>query len=421
MQIKESIILAGGFGTRLKSAVPDLPKCMAPVNGRPFLFYIINYLRSQGIQKFIFSLGYKHEIIEAYLKEQFSTLDYQCSTEKEPLGTGGGILAACYKTSDEQVLVVNGDTLFKANIAKAFSFHIKKQADYSLILKPMEKFDRYGTVELNEDGSIFHFSEKKFYKKGFINGGVYILNVRKFLEEELPAKFSFEKDFLEKYHSTRSIVASVQDEYFIDIGIPEDYQKAIEELTPAALTLKSIDKSWTLFLDRDGVINYEKKGDYIRKPEEFRFYEGVLEAMKIFNKKFYKIVIVSNQRGVGKELMTENDLLEINKHLETEVESAGGRIDNIYYCTAVETTDPGRKPNPGMAYMAKLDFPGIDFTKSIMVGNKPGDMLFGRNAGMYTVYLTTTHPETAFPHPDIDLRFGSLADFAKACQLADRL
>ena len=110
--IKETIILAGGFGTRLREALPDLPKCMAPVNGRPFLYYVINYLRSQGIEKFIFSLGYKHEVIEAWLQTDFPTLDFQCLVEKEPLGTGGAILASCYKTSEQTVLVVNGDTLF---------------------------------------------------------------------------------------------------------------------------------------------------------------------------------------------------------------------------------------------------------------------------------------------------------------------
>jgi len=91
--IKEAIILAGGLGTRLREALPDLPKCMAPVNGRPFLFYIINYLRSQGIEKFIFSLGFRHQVIEAYLNAEFSTLNFQCLIEKEPLGTGGAILA----------------------------------------------------------------------------------------------------------------------------------------------------------------------------------------------------------------------------------------------------------------------------------------------------------------------------------------
>ena len=412
--IKEAIILAGGFGTRLRDAIPDLPKCMAPVNGRPFLFYVINYLRSQGIEKFIFSLGYKHEIIEAYLNAEFPTLDFQCLIEKEPLGTGGAILASCYKTSEQTVLVLNGDTIFKVDLEKAFANHVKHDSDCTLLLKPMDDFDRYGVVELNEDDSIKSFKEKKFYKNGLINGGVYILNTEQFLAEELPGKFSFEKDYLEKYFATRRIYGSVQDEYFIDIGIPEDYFRVQQELKQPPLDLKLIDKDWTLFLDRDGVINYEKKDDYIRNREEFKFYEGAKDALKIFGKKFGIIIVVSNQRGIGKGLMTEDDLAGIHQNMQQEIEDAGGRIDGIYYCTAVDAKAIYRKPNPGMAFSAKRDFPGIDLSKSIIAGNKPSDMLFGKNSGMYSVFIASTHPETPFPHPNIDLRFNSLSDFAKA-------
>ena len=421
MQIKEAIILAGGFGTRLKDAIPDLPKCMAPVNGRPFLFYVINFLRSQGIEKFIFSLGYKHEVIEAYLEAEFSTLDFQSLTEKEPLGTGGAILASCYKTPEQTVLVVNGDTIFKIDLETAYADHIKHDSDCTLILKPMENFERYGVVELNDDDSIKSFEEKKFYKSGLINGGIYFLNTEQFLAEELPGKFSFEKDYLEKYFETRKIYGSVQDEYFIDIGIPEDYFRVQHELKQAPLDLKNIDKKWTLFLDRDGVINYEKKDDYIRNWEEFKFYEGAKEALKIFAKKFGTIIVVSNQRGIGKGLMTEDDLSGIHQNMQRELEEAGGRIDGIYYCTAVDAKAIYRKPNPGMAFSAKRDFPEIDLGKSIIAGNKPSDMLFGKNAGMYSVYIASTHPETPFPHPNIDLRFNSLSDFAEVCLSADRL
>ena len=412
--IKEAIILAGGFGTRLRDALPDLPKCMAPVNGRPFLYYVINYLRSQGIEKFIFSLGYKHEVIEAWLQTDFPTLDFQCLVEKEPLGTGGAILASCYKTSEQTVLVVNGDTLFKVDAEKALADHARHASDCTLLLKPMENFDRYGVVELNDDDSIKSFEEKKFYKEGLINGGVYILNTEQFLAEELPGKFSFEKDYLEKYFETRKIYGSVQDEYFIDIGIPEDYFRVQQELKKRPLDLKDIDREWTLFLDRDGVINYEKKDDYIRNWQEFKFYEGVKEAMKIFAKKFGTIIVVSNQRGIGKGLMNEEDLAGIHQNMQKEIEDAGGRIDGIYYCAAVDAKAIYRKPNPGMAFSAKKDFPEIDLNRSIIAGNKPSDMLFGKYADMYSVYIATTHPETPFPHPNIDLRFNSLSDFAKS-------
>jgi D-glycero-alpha-D-manno-heptose 1-phosphate guanylyltransferase len=312
------------------------------------------------------------------------------------------------------VLIVNGDTLFKINTADLFSVHEKQNASCTIALKPMQNFDRYGAVQLSNENVIIKFSEKKFYKTGLINGGVYILNVPGFLFKRFPPKFSFEKDYLENFFKDGKIAGCIQDKYFIDIGIPEDFERAQQELKLPVLDLKAIDTGWTLFLDRDGVINHEKKEEYVLNKTEFRFYDGVLEAMKLFRSKFKTIVIVTNQRGIGKGLMTENDLTGIHEHMLAEINSNGGRFDKIYYCTSTEKTAFNRKPNPGMALLAKNDFPGIDFSKSIMVGNKLTDMLFGRNAGIFTVFAATTNPDTPFPHPDIDFRFNSLLEFAKA-------
>ena len=180
------------------------------------------------------------------------------------------------------------------------------------------------------------------------------------------------------------------------------------------LDLKKINKDWTLFLDRDGVINHEKELDYILNWNEFKFYDQVLEAIAICAKKFGLIVVVTNQKGVGKKLMSEDDLLNIHQELKKEVLKAGGRIDQVYFCSSTDDNHYSRKPNPGMAFEARKEFPEIEFNKSIIVGNKSSDMLFGRNAGMYTVYLTTTHPDQEIPHPHIDLVFPTLMDFAKA-------
>jgi D-glycero-D-manno-heptose 1,7-bisphosphate phosphatase len=182
------------------------------------------------------------------------------------------------------------------------------------------------------------------------------------------------------------------------------------------LDFNLIDKSWTLFLDRDGVLNYEKPEDYIYNYHEFVFYEGVKEALKYFNSVFNIIILTTNQRGVGKGLMTEGDLDEIHKSMLLDIEAAGGRIDKIYSAISSDDDDPLRKPQPGMAYLAKEDFPQIDFSKSIMVGNNISDMGFGRNTGMHTIFLRTTHPELELPRPDIDLAYDSLQDFAKALQ-----
>lgn len=412
--IKEAIILAGGLGTRLREAVPHLPKAMAPVAARPFLSYVVDHLRMQGVHRFIFSLGYKSEMILEYLMKEYPTLDYTSAIEEEPLGTGGGIQLAMKKTTFENTLVANGDTLFKINLAQIESLHQQNNSECTLALKPMQNFDRYGVVETDADGKILSFKEKQFYEQGLINGGIYLLNKEKFLNHSLPQKFSFEKDYLENFCMEGKFYGSVQENYFIDIGIPEDYQKAQADLQRPSLNPDQIDKTWTLFLDRDGVINDEKVGEYVLHWNEFIFSTGVLEIFKKLSEKFGRIIIVSNQRGVGKGLMTEEALQSIHLEMEREVGIVGGKIDKIYYCIDKEDKSFFRKPNPGMAFHAQTDFPDIDFSKSIMVGNKPGDMKFGRSAGMFTVFVKTTNPDQPLPHPNIDLAFDSLYDFANA-------
>lgn len=410
----EAIILAGGLGTRLRDEVPDLPKCMAPVGIRPFLFYVINQLRMQGVTRFIFSLGYKHEYIESYLAGQFSRLDYECVIEEEPLGTGGAIQLALQKATQENVIITNGDTLFDVDLPKLMSLHTTTDADCTLALKHMQNFDRYGAVSIDDNNIVTSFHEKQFYEEGLINGGVYVLNKKRFLAENYPQKFSFEKDFLEKKIASGRIAGLPQYGYFIDIGIPEDYRRAQTDLQHPPLDLRAIDKNWTLFLDRDGVINVDKDGSYIFNADEFVFMNGLPEAFRKFASRFGQLVVVTNQRGVGRGLMTVQDLEGIHKRMAEGIAGVGATLNAIYYCTAVHNDHPNRKPNPGMAVKAKADLPSIDFRHSIMVGNNISDMQWGRNAGTYTVFVKTTIPNMEVPHPDIDLIFDSLADFAKA-------
>ncbi|MDE1192122.1 MAG: nucleotidyltransferase family protein [Arachidicoccus sp.] len=228
--MNELIILAGGLGTRLRSEVPDLPKCMAPVNGKPFIDYVIEYFLSEKIERFIFALGYKSDVLQNHINEKYATLSFKFSLEEEPLGTGGAIKLACSKALSENVFITNGDTLFKVNTEKIKNIHFEKKSSCTLALKPMQNFDRFGVVETNDDGRIIQFKEKEYYSKGLINGGFYALNIPLFLQKSFPDKFSFEKDFLEKYYTDNNFYTSVQDGYFIDMGIPEDYKKAAEEL-----------------------------------------------------------------------------------------------------------------------------------------------------------------------------------------------
>ena len=230
--IKQAIILAGGLGTRLRSVVSDVPKCMAPVARKPFLHYVIAHLKNNGIQSFIFSVGYKGKSIIDYVEQNLIGTDFQFSIEEEPLGTGGAVNLALRKTTEKNILVGYGDTLFKVNINELNNFHVQHHSDCTLCLKPMNNSDRYGVVEVKDGGLISSFKEKQFYKEGLINGGVYALNKETFINKNLPEKFSFEKDYLEKFVGEIKMYGLIQDEYFIDIGIPEDYERAQKELAP---------------------------------------------------------------------------------------------------------------------------------------------------------------------------------------------
>ena len=176
------------------------------------------------------------------------------------------------------------------------------------------------------------------------------------------------------------------------------------------IDLKTIDNTWTLFLDRDGVINHEIHPQYINTWEEFKFYDGAKVAIQIFTQKFNRIIIVTNQRGVAKGVTKMEDLLLIHKNMLYDIEEVGGKIDAIYYCTEMES--PNRKPNPGMGLQAAKDFPDIDLSKAIMVGNTLSDMGFGRNLGIKTVFLTTNRPDVDTSDDRIDEVYPSLIAFA---------
>ena len=195
--------------------------------------------------------------------------------------------------------------------------------------------------------------------------------------------------------------------------LSESVSKKSKPFFKKMLPIKNIDNSWTIFIDRDGVINHEKHLDYIHTWDEFVFYEGVKDAIKIFAEVFNRVVVVTNQKGVGKGLTKLEDLNTIHANMKAAIEEAGGRIDAIYFCADLNEDSPNRKPNPGMGLMAKNDFPEIDFNKAIMIGNTISDMEFGRNLGVHTVFLPTTRPDVDLNDKRIDLVTDSLRSFSE--------
>jgi len=176
----------------------------------------------------------------------------------------------------------------------------------------------------------------------------------------------------------------------------------------------NIDFNWTLFLDRDGVINHEKHLGYINNWDEFVFYDGVKEAIKIFAGRFKYIFVVTNQKGVGKGITSPENLQIIHQNMLSEIKNAGGKIDKVYFSPDLDENSPSRKPNAGMALQAKQDFPEVDFSRSVMVGNTLGDMQFGRNIGAITIFLPTTRPKSEHTDERIDAVYPSLLHFAQA-------
>jgi D-glycero-alpha-D-manno-heptose 1-phosphate guanylyltransferase len=213
--IYEAIVLAGGFGTRLKEVVKEVPKPMATINAKPFLYYLLKFLKQNGIQKVILSVGYKADVIQEYFSESFDGMTIMYSHEDTPLGTGGGIKKATSCLEGEYFFATNGDTFFDINLQELGRFTKNNHhCDIALALKLMTNFDRYGTVSIDNLNKIVSFEEKKQVESGLINGGVYCLKKQVF-SNITDERFSFEKDVLEKTISKSSIFGMPSDKYFI--------------------------------------------------------------------------------------------------------------------------------------------------------------------------------------------------------------
>ena len=222
-----AIVLVGGMGTRLKSVISDLPKPMAPLNDKPFLFYTLSHLVSENVSKIILSTGYLSSIIENYFGAHFLGIPIVYSVEDHPLGTGGAIKKALSYVEEEEVCVLNGDTYFEIDYQKLHEALFKSDADGVIALKEVKESSRYGTVEITKEGKIVSFCEKQYQDLAIINAGVYLIKKSLFAKNMEQENFSFET-FLSTQTDKLTLFGCIFYEEFIDIGIPEDYQKAKE-------------------------------------------------------------------------------------------------------------------------------------------------------------------------------------------------
>lgn len=223
-----AIILAGGMGTRLRSVLPELPKPMAPINGRPFLEYQMDYWIDQGINRFILSVGYKKEIIISHFGKSYRHARVQFVEEDIPKGTGGGLLLAL-QNEDDPIFVLNGDTFFQVNLIDIKKFHLEKQSDLTIALFKSVECDRYMGLELLADDSITSLKSGTSKIRCLANGGVYLINPAVFKASYYKAgdSCSFENDLVpELIKMNHKVYGFEANGFFIDIGIPQDYYRA---------------------------------------------------------------------------------------------------------------------------------------------------------------------------------------------------
>lgn len=235
MSLREAIILAGGFGTRLRTVVSDVPKPMAPVSKRPFLEYLLDFWIGEGVESFILAVGYRHESVMDHFGFSYRGIPIDYSIETDPKGTGGGLFLSIEKIrNDKPFFIVNGDTFFPLDSSSVLRFHQKNKSKFTIVLKEMPSNERYGTVCLRKD-----FRIERFFPPGkgeapyLINGGVYLTN-RAFIKEqkekwERASQISLENFLFPKWIDERELIFGVRDSgEFIDIGIPEDYIRCQE-------------------------------------------------------------------------------------------------------------------------------------------------------------------------------------------------
>lgn len=232
MTITTAVILAGGLGTRLRSVVPDLPKPMAPIEGKPFLEYQMDYWIAQGIRRFVLSIGYRHEAISAHFGSSYQAAHIDYVVEAEPLGTGGGLLLAAQEIqAGEPFLLLNGDTYFSVGLSMLTDFFHQNDADWCFALFRAQEVGRYMGLDIDADGRIASFDGDMRQAGRLANGGVYCVNPRALrqLASQPGDRVSLEDGiFREALSSGQRMFGREFTGTFIDIGVPADYRRAAE-------------------------------------------------------------------------------------------------------------------------------------------------------------------------------------------------
>lgn len=397
----EAIILAGGFGTRLRGVVDDVPKPLAAVAGRPFLAWLLDRLAASGMRRCILATGYLSEVIEQRIGARWQGMDIVYSVEHEPLGTGGAIALAASRLLGDGAHVLNGDTWLEYDPAALEANARAAGTSMAIALARVDDVARYGAVDV-VDGRAVGFREKGEAGPGWINAGCYFLG-----QEALAAlpggAFSFERLVLEVRARLGEVAACTETASFIDIGVPEDYRRAqrlfaaragqpavrppfLDPAAEAELAAVLIPRR-ALLLDRDGVINTDH--GYVHAPEATDWVPGIFERVAEARARGYLPIVVTNQAGIGRGHYDEATFLRYTEWVHAAFADHGAPLLATYWCPHHPDAGIGdyrtacacRKPAPGML-LAAADAFGLDLAASVLVGDKASDLDAGRVAGV---------------------------------------
>lgn len=380
----QAVILAGGFGTRLGQLTQNTPKPLLPVAGVPFLDYVVSWLSRYGIEDVIVSTGYLSQHFDEYLaRRQWrnsygAPLRVRTVVEDQPAGTGGA-LALMRNELQSRFLLLNGDSFFNCNLTALLAqAETLPPGGAALTVRAVSDAERYGRIEVADD-VITSFAEKSGSGGGLINAGVSLIDLAA-IERIKDVPCSIEKEIYPKLCAEGRLKAVLQTGYFIDIGIPETYRLAQEEL-PRVVRRPAV------FLDRDGVLN-EDRG-YVHDIHDFRWMPGAIDAVRMAGEAGYLTVVVTNQAGVARGLYGEDAIARLHRHMNSSLIRGRGIINAFYYCPfhpeAVVPEYRGlhedRKPSPGMLRRAASDHP-IDMSRSFLIGDQESDLGAAKAAGI---------------------------------------
>jgi D-glycero-alpha-D-manno-heptose 1-phosphate guanylyltransferase len=403
MPADEAIVLAGGFGTRLRGIVDDVPKPLAPVAGRPFLAWLLDRLAASGMRRCILATGYLSEAIEHSIGARWQGMHIAYSVEPEPLGTGGAIRLAATQVQGEGVHVLNGDTWLAYSPQALERATRERGASIGMALAEVDDVGRYGAVERDARGMVVGFREKGQRGRGAINAGCYFLTEAALASLPAQAAFSFEREVLAPATAAGRVAGFVQTSGFIDIGVPEDYAQAQRQFagydrTPVirapyvdpradALLATHAGSRKALFLDRDGVIN--RNHGYVHTPERTDWVPGIFERVRAAHAAGFLPVVVTNQAGIGRGYYDEAAFLEYTAWMHAQFAAQGAPLLATCWCPHHPDAGIGdygvdcacRKPKPGMLLKAADAF-ALDLTGSLLIGDQASDLEAGRAAGV---------------------------------------